>query len=122
MQKGILYKLTMNNARERPLRIMWLWQDGEGKEHSVLTSGSSRPDEGRYGAGAEADSTDSGAGGGGNGFISYISFLSFIFYLLSFICQRGRRVAGGELRHLAGSPGGGGVIRSCHTLARVNTV
>jgi len=31
-----------------------------------------------------------------------------IFYLLSFICQRGRRVAGGELRHLAGSPGGGG--------------
>jgi len=36
--------------------------------------------------------------------------------------QRGRRVAGGELRHLAGSPGGGGVIRSCHTLVRVNTV
>jgi hypothetical protein len=29
---------------------------------------------------------------------------------------------GGELRHLAGSPGGGGVIRSCHTLVRVNTV
>ena len=46
----------------------------------------------------------------------------YLFYLLSFICQRGRRVAGGELRHLAGSPGGGGVIRSCHTLVRVNTV
>jgi hypothetical protein len=30
------------------------------------------------------------------------------FYLLSFICQRGLRVVGGELRHLAGSPGGGG--------------
>ena len=25
--------------------------------------------------------------------------------------ERGRRVAGGELRHLAGSPGGGGDIR-----------
>ena len=37
------------------------------------------------GAGAEADS---GAGSGGNGFIS--------FNLLSFICQRGRRVAGGS--------------------------
>jgi len=35
---------------------------------------------------------------------------------------RGRRVAGGELRHLAGSPGGGGGIRSCHTLSRVHTV
>ena len=29
---------------------------------------------------------------------------------------------GGELRHLAGSPAGGGVIRSCHTLVRVNAV
>jgi len=63
----------------------------------LLKSGSSRPNEWRYGAGAEADS---GAGGGGNGFIS--------FYLLSYICQRGRRVAGGGLHHLAGSPGGGG--------------
>jgi len=38
------------------------------------------------------------------------------------IIIRGWRVAGGELRHLAGSPGGGGGIRSCHTLVRVNTV
>jgi len=36
--------------------------------------------------------------------------------------KRGCRVAGGELRHLAGSPGGGGGIRSCHTLIRVHTV
>jgi hypothetical protein len=27
-----------------------------------------------------------------------------------------------SLRHLAGSPGGRGVIRSCHTLVRVNTI
>jgi len=46
----------------------------------------------------------------------------YLFYLLSFICHRGQRVAGGELRHLAGSPGCSGVIRSCHTLVRVNTV
>ena len=39
----------------------------------------------RYGGGAEAH-------GGGNGFISF--FLSF--YHLSFIGQRGRRVAGGS--------------------------
>jgi len=36
--------------------------------------------------------------------------LLFIF-LLSFISQRGRRVAGGELRHVAGSSGCGGDIR-----------
>ena len=42
-------------------------------------------------------------------FVSF--FLACFVYLLSFICQRGRRVAGGELRHLAGSPGGGGDIR-----------
>jgi hypothetical protein len=78
-------------------------------------SGSSRPNEWRYGAGAEADS---GAGGGGNGLISFLFyFLSFIFHL-----SAGIKVAGGELRHLAGSPGGGGGIRSCHTLVRVNTV
>jgi hypothetical protein len=38
-------------------------------------------------------------------------FLVLFVFLLSFICQWGRRVAGGELRHLAGSPGGGGDIR-----------
>ena len=64
-----------------------------------------------FGAGVEADS---GAGGGGNGFIS---FYLFIFYL-----SAGTKGSGGKLRHLAGSPGGGGVIRSCHTLVRVNTV
>jgi len=35
---------------------------------------------------------------------------------------RGRRVAGVEPRHLAGQPGGGGGLRGCHTLSRVNTV
>jgi len=35
----------------------------------------------------------------------------------------GTKGSGWELRHLAGSPGGGGgVIRLCHTLVRVNTV
>jgi len=53
------------------------------------------------------------SGIGGNGIIPFspaffLSFFLSFFYLLSFICQRGRRVAGGELRHLAGSPGGRG--------------
>jgi len=52
----------------------------------------------------------------GNGFISsYLS--SFIFHL-----SAGTKGSGWELHHLAGSPGGGGVIRLCHTLVRVNTV
>jgi len=53
------------------------------------------------------------SGRGGDGVIPF--FLSFCLSLIislslnfSFICQRGRRVAEGELRHLAGSPGGGG--------------
>jgi len=42
----------------------------------------------------------------------FLSFFLVLFvFLLPFICQRGRRVAGGELRHLASSPGGGGDIR-----------
>jgi len=46
----------------------------------LLTSGSSRPNEWRYGAGAEADS---GAGSGGSGLISFLfcSGLSFSFHL-----------------------------------------
>jgi len=59
-----------------------------------------------------------GCGAGGNGvilfslsfFLSFFSFLS-LSHLSSFIGQRRWRVAGGELRHLAGSPGGGGDIR-----------
>jgi hypothetical protein len=47
----------------------------------------------------------------------FISVLSFNFHL-----SAGMKGSGGELRHLAGSPGGGGGIRSCHTLVRVNTV
>jgi len=55
---------------------------------------------------------DGGVRAGG---LSLISSLSFVFYFdrfsdacfLSFI-RRGRRVAGVELRHLAGQPGGGG--------------
>jgi hypothetical protein len=58
-----------------------------------------------------------GGGTGGNGIIllSLSFFLSFFLVLFVFlspvICQQGRRVAGRELRHLAGSPGGGGDIR-----------
>jgi len=40
--------------------------------------------------------------------LSFFLSLLCLSLILSFICQRGRRVAGGELRHLAGSPGGGG--------------
>jgi len=59
----------------------------------------------RYGAGSGLRS-----GIGGNGVIPSslsvfpVSYLS----LLCFICQGGQRVTGGELRHLASSPGGGG--------------
>ena len=58
-----------------------------------------------------------GGGAGGKGIILlslsfFLSFFLVLFVFLSpFICQRGRRVAGGELRHLAGSPGGAGDIR-----------
>ena len=38
------------------------------------------------------------------------------------LLDSGTKGSGWELRHLAGSPGGGGVIRPCHTLVRVNTV
>jgi len=38
----------------------------------------------------------------------FLSLILSLFHLSSFICQREWRVAGGELRHLAGSPGGGG--------------
>jgi hypothetical protein len=59
------------------------------------------------------------SGFGGSGVIPFLFsfFLSFFLsvllsvFLLSFISQQGRRVAGGELRHLAGSPAGGGDIR-----------
>jgi hypothetical protein len=33
-----------------------------------------------------------------------------------------RQGSGGELRHLAGQPGGGGEIMSCHTPLTVHTV
>ena len=48
----------------------------------------------------------------------------YVYICLSFIVQlsAGTKGSGGELRHLAGSLGGGGIIRSCHTLVRVNTV
>jgi len=53
---------------------------------------------------------------------SYIFFLSSIYLSFTFHLSAGTKGSGGELRHLAGSPGGRGVIRSCPTLVRVNTV
>jgi len=50
-------------------------------------------------------------------YLSIFHLSSFIFHL-----SAGTKGSGWELRHLAGSPGGGGVIRLCHTLVRVNTV
>jgi len=52
-------------------------------------------------------------------------FVSFLFVCLSFsfhLSAGMKGSGGGELRYLAGSPGGGGGIRSCHTLIRVHTV
>jgi len=65
------------------------------------------------------------AGGGGLSFslsfcfVGAVNVLHLSFYL-SFVS--GDEGSGWEFRHLAGSPGGGGVIRLCHTLVRVNTV
>jgi len=51
-----------------------------------------------------------GGGAGGNGVI--LLFLSFPFCLsLIFHLSAGTKGSGGELRHLAGSPGGRGDIR-----------
>ena len=50
-------------------------------------------------------------------FLSLCSTLSMIFHLAA-----GMKGSGGEHCHLAGYPGGGGEIRSCHTLSRVLTV
>jgi len=48
----------------------------------------------------------------------FCSVQSFAFHL-----SKGTMGSRWELRHLAGSPGGGGgVSRLCHTLIRVNTV
>jgi len=52
-------------------------------------------------------------------------FFSFLFcsgLSFSFHLSAGMKGSGGELRHLAGYPGGRGDIRSCHTLIRVHTV
>ena len=55
--------------------------------------------------------------------IYIFSFLFCLFvYLWAYICYQRRRVAGGELGHLGGSPGGGMCSWSCHTLIRVRTV
>jgi len=87
----------------------------------LLKSGSSRPNEWREGAGKDADSI---AGSSSSGHISFLFlFLSFYFGLsLSFHLSVGMKGSREELRHLAGYPGGGGEIRSCHTLLRVHTV
>jgi len=99
----------------------------------LLKSGNSHPNDWLYDGGAEAGS---GAGGGRNGGLYpfvYVPFLvsscvqfivafAFVLSLNFHIYQWGWRVVGGELCYLAGSPGGGGDIGSCHTLIRVHTV
>jgi hypothetical protein len=54
------------------------------------------------------------------------SLLSFVLIDFSaaagFLLSKGTMGSRWELRHLAGSPGGEGVSRLCHTLIRVNTV
>jgi len=47
----------------------------------------------------------------------FCSAQSFAFHV-----SKGTMGSRWELRHLAGSPGGGGDIGSCHTLIRVHTV
>ena len=59
--------------------------------------------------------------------VSLFSLISFVLFnclrLLGFPLSKGTMGSRWELRHLAGSPGGGGVVfRLCHTLIRVNTV
>ena len=50
-------------------------------------------------------------------------FLSNRAHLIDFPLSQGTVGSRWELRHLAGSPGGGGgVFKLCHTLIRVNTV
>jgi hypothetical protein len=64
--------------------------------------------------------------GGGWLFRSFLSFLLFCgrgqLLISFFLLSAGTKGSGWELRNLAGSPGGGGVFRLCHTLVRVNTV
>jgi len=48
---------------------------------------------------------------------AFVRSLNFHIYI-----SRDERVVGGELRHVAGLPGGGGHIRFWHTLFRVHTV
>jgi hypothetical protein len=55
-------------------------------------------------------------------FGSFLMSLSiFLLFTFTFFCQRERRVAVAELRHVAGLPGGVGGLAVCHTLNRVNT-
>jgi len=60
-----------------------------------------------------------------------IFFLLFFFFCIFAFCaglslrchsSAGMKGSGGVLRHLAGLPGGGGEISSCHTILRVHTV
>jgi len=55
-----------------------------------------------------------------------LSFRPFSFFCshqsFCLLLSEGTMGSRWELRHLAGSPGGGGVVRLCHTLIRVNTV
>ena len=63
----------------------------------------------------------------GSGVVSLFSLITFVLFnrlrLLGFPLSKGAMGSRWELRHIAGSPGGGGVVsRLCHTLNRVNTV
>jgi hypothetical protein len=114
--KTVGQKTGSKAGRCRHVQISELCTTEEGDQAVMvfwwpLRSGNIRPTEGAVWSGLSAWGL--GGGAGGNGII--LLFLSFFLILfvfhLSFICQWGRRVAGGELRHLAGSPGGGGDIR-----------
>jgi len=57
------------------------------------------------------------------GWWSLLLLISFVLLnLFGFHVAKGTMGSRLELRHVAGSPGGGGDIGSCHTLIRVHTV
>ena len=116
---------NLNDYHSDPMAIsgtFWLpditdwWWHQEETHSRPLRSGSFRPNVVAVWSGLRAWGSGEALAATGLYYSLFLSFfLSFFLvlfdFLSPFICQRGRRVAGGELRHLAGSPGGGGDIR-----------